>query len=243
MSNEKRDPVAHYMRGGLECIDAMKAIATREEFRGYLKLTAFKYLWRIGQKDLPEREAKKALDYVKWLHAELAEDARSAELLAALDKWDESAPKLKKAEPPKTDLEPVGDTETYCYDVEVSELNCPCPCPENDHVACAECCPYAEYGDVYPYPPSYKDVGEPAVADAIGDTAVTEFDPSKLGVRFQGVDVKGFVSGGNIVVERAAVEVRAEYIGKVKGTDSCPHGVAVGQGCTTCLGGWAKREA
>ncbi len=67
----ERDPVDHYMRGGLECIDAMRAISTPEEFRGYLKLTAFKYLWRLGQKDLPEKEAKKAKDYITWLHEEL----------------------------------------------------------------------------------------------------------------------------------------------------------------------------
>ena len=67
-----RDPVPHYQRGGLECIDAMRAISTPEEFRGYLKLTAFKYLWRLGEKDLPVKEAKKAKDYITWLHEELA---------------------------------------------------------------------------------------------------------------------------------------------------------------------------
>ena len=72
-----RDPVSHYQRGGLECIDAMRAISTPEEFRGYLKLTAFKYLWRLGEKDLPVKEAKKAKDYITWLHEELAmQDAK-----------------------------------------------------------------------------------------------------------------------------------------------------------------------
>jgi hypothetical protein len=68
MSDEKqRTPVEHYMRGGLECIDAMRAIATPEEFQGYCRLSAFKYLWRLGEKDAPVREAKKAEDYVRWL--------------------------------------------------------------------------------------------------------------------------------------------------------------------------------
>lgn len=67
-----RDPVDHYMRGGLECIDAMKAISTPEEFRGYLRLTALKYLWRLGEKDCPAKEAKKAKDYITWLYNELA---------------------------------------------------------------------------------------------------------------------------------------------------------------------------
>ena len=69
-----RDPVSHYMTGGYECIDVMKAISTPEEYRGYLRLTAFKYLWRLGKKDLPAKEAKKALDFVSWLHAELEGD-------------------------------------------------------------------------------------------------------------------------------------------------------------------------
>jgi len=66
-----REPVDHYMRGGLECIDAMRAISSPEEFRGYLRLTAFKYLWRLGEKDLPANEAKKCGDYVRWLQDEL----------------------------------------------------------------------------------------------------------------------------------------------------------------------------
>ena len=72
MSKTDRDPVKHYMRGGIECITAMRAISTPEEFRGYLRLTAFKYLWRLGEKDLPAREAKKARDYITWLESELA---------------------------------------------------------------------------------------------------------------------------------------------------------------------------
>jgi hypothetical protein len=70
MGKENRDPVSHYMRGGVECIDVMKAISTQEEFRGYLKLTAIKYLHRLGEKDAPAREVKKCLDYVTWLLAE-----------------------------------------------------------------------------------------------------------------------------------------------------------------------------
>lgn len=36
----------HYNAGGIECIDAMEAAATPEEFRGFCKLNALKYLWR-----------------------------------------------------------------------------------------------------------------------------------------------------------------------------------------------------
>ena len=62
------DPVnpAHY-KGDVECIDALRAALTPEEFQGYLKGTAMAYLWRLGKKDAPEQEAKKALWYVTWL--------------------------------------------------------------------------------------------------------------------------------------------------------------------------------
>lgn len=43
------DPVndpPHYKQGHIECIEAIKAALTPEEYRGYLKGTVFKYLWR-----------------------------------------------------------------------------------------------------------------------------------------------------------------------------------------------------
>jgi Protein of unknwon function (DUF3310) len=36
----------HYNHGKMECIDAIEAALTPEEYRGYLKGTVFKYLWR-----------------------------------------------------------------------------------------------------------------------------------------------------------------------------------------------------
>ena len=63
------DPVnpSHYQRGDVECIDALRAALTPEEFRGYCKGSAMAYLWRLGQKDAPEQEAKKAAWYISWL--------------------------------------------------------------------------------------------------------------------------------------------------------------------------------
>lgn len=72
-SPDGRTPVAHYQRGGIECIDAMKAISTPAEFQAFCRLTAFKYLWRLGEKDDPAREAKKAADYMRWLEQSRAE--------------------------------------------------------------------------------------------------------------------------------------------------------------------------
>ena len=36
----------HYTSGGVECIDAIQAALTPEEFRGFLKGNVIKYTWR-----------------------------------------------------------------------------------------------------------------------------------------------------------------------------------------------------
>lgn len=64
------DPVnhpKHYTQGGIECIDAMEAALTPEEFRGYLKGQIMKYNWRLGHKDEPVQEAGKLLWYADRL--------------------------------------------------------------------------------------------------------------------------------------------------------------------------------
>lgn len=40
----------HYRQGGIECIDAIRAALTEEEFRGYCKGNALKYVWRERHK-------------------------------------------------------------------------------------------------------------------------------------------------------------------------------------------------
>lgn len=40
----------HYKQGGIECIDAIRAALTPEEFRGYCKGNALKYIWREKHK-------------------------------------------------------------------------------------------------------------------------------------------------------------------------------------------------
>lgn len=40
----------HYRQGDIECIDAIKAALTEEEFRGYCKGNALKYIWREKHK-------------------------------------------------------------------------------------------------------------------------------------------------------------------------------------------------
>lgn len=41
----------HYNMGGIECVEAIKASMSAEEFQGYLKGNAIKYLWRYRHKN------------------------------------------------------------------------------------------------------------------------------------------------------------------------------------------------
>ena len=48
----------HYKQGDIECIDAIKAALTEEEYRGYCKGNALKYIWRERHKGGSESLAK-----------------------------------------------------------------------------------------------------------------------------------------------------------------------------------------
>ena len=53
IDNTKKDMVnspPHYNASGIECIDAIEAALTEEEFRGYLKGNIIKYVWRERMK-------------------------------------------------------------------------------------------------------------------------------------------------------------------------------------------------
>lgn len=58
---------AYYNQGKVECIDAMESMLTKEEFKGYLKGSILKYLWRIGLKG----SVKENLDKLKWYQDKL----------------------------------------------------------------------------------------------------------------------------------------------------------------------------
>jgi hypothetical protein len=64
----------HYKTGGIEAIDYMKAKSTPEEFRGYLRLSALKYLSRVGHKDDDIQELEKS----KWFLDRLIETYKSS---------------------------------------------------------------------------------------------------------------------------------------------------------------------
>lgn len=59
----------HYTQGGMECIDAIRAALTPEEFRGYCKGNIIKYTWRERLKGGDE-DMKKAAVYAGWAAGE-----------------------------------------------------------------------------------------------------------------------------------------------------------------------------
>lgn len=63
----------HYKQGDIECIEAIEAALTPEEFRGYCKGNALKYIWREQHKGKTE-DVKKAAWYLDRLRA--AEEKR-----------------------------------------------------------------------------------------------------------------------------------------------------------------------
>lgn len=61
----------HYAGNGIECIDAIKAMLSREEYLGYLRGNAAKYLWRCRNKGNAAQDLNKAVWYQNRLLAEL----------------------------------------------------------------------------------------------------------------------------------------------------------------------------
>lgn len=61
---------AHYTRGAVECIDAIEAALTPEEYRGYLKGNVLKYASRAGHKNNAVEDAGKLAWYANRLSKE-----------------------------------------------------------------------------------------------------------------------------------------------------------------------------
>lgn len=57
----------HYTHGDVECIDAIRASMTYDEFAGYLKGNSMKYLWRYRDKGNEVQDLEKCLWYVEKL--------------------------------------------------------------------------------------------------------------------------------------------------------------------------------
>ena len=71
MNQDNVNSPAHYSTGRIECIDAMKAMLTPDEFEGYLRGNAFKYIWRSPLKGKPIEDLDKAIWYIKRLQQEV----------------------------------------------------------------------------------------------------------------------------------------------------------------------------
>ena len=56
----------HYCQGGIECIKAIEASMTPEEFQAYCKGNVMKYIWRYKEKNGLE-DLKKAQVYLGWM--------------------------------------------------------------------------------------------------------------------------------------------------------------------------------
>ena len=57
----------HYNQGGVECLDAIEAALTPEEFKGYCKGNIIKYVWRENFKDQNIQDLKKSNFYLNRL--------------------------------------------------------------------------------------------------------------------------------------------------------------------------------
>ena len=73
MHNKNNDNVNHPKHyasslGEIECIDAIESALGRDQFIGFLRGNIIKYQWRLGKKDCPAQENKKAIWYAKKLH-------------------------------------------------------------------------------------------------------------------------------------------------------------------------------
>lgn len=71
--NQEQQPDAvnhpsHYCDGGIETIDYIRAKMSREEFIGYCKGNALKYISRAGKKadNGIKQDLSKAITYLKW---------------------------------------------------------------------------------------------------------------------------------------------------------------------------------
>lgn len=60
----------HYLKGGLECIQVIKAQLTPEQYEGYLYGNVIKYMWRWKEKNGLE-DLRKANHYLDWLIKEV----------------------------------------------------------------------------------------------------------------------------------------------------------------------------
>lgn len=94
MQHDEVNNPRHYTSGGIECIEAIEAALTPEEYRGFLKGNILKYTWRERHKGGAQSLEKARWYLNRMLGYDLAPEAH------------------QKAEAPKT-LAQVGIDEIY----------------------------------------------------------------------------------------------------------------------------------
>lgn len=70
LMNDMVNNPPHYTSGSVECIDAIKASLTPQQYAGYLRGNVIKYLWRYDRKGGAE-DLRKARTYLEWLIEEV----------------------------------------------------------------------------------------------------------------------------------------------------------------------------
>ena len=78
-NSQKNDEVnhpSHYNNGKIECIEAIEAASTQEEFEGYLRGNVLKYVWRFKYKD-NIKDLRKARWYLDKLIEKVNENVGS----------------------------------------------------------------------------------------------------------------------------------------------------------------------
>ena len=61
------DNPPHYNNGSIECIEAIEAMLSKDEYIGYLRGNALKYMWRFRYKQKPFEDLRKARWYEERL--------------------------------------------------------------------------------------------------------------------------------------------------------------------------------
>lgn len=64
----------HYTQGNIECIDAIRAAMSAEEYKGFLRGNIIKYFWRINLKGEAIDNVSKAIYYSNKLLEVLTEE-------------------------------------------------------------------------------------------------------------------------------------------------------------------------
>lgn len=65
---------SHYTFGGIECLDALEACMSEEEFKGFLKGSCFKYLWRYSKKGNPLMDLEKCSFFLNKLISKIEKE-------------------------------------------------------------------------------------------------------------------------------------------------------------------------